>query len=102
MAKKLTADKIPTPTEYCISIGRKCGNPPKVPGHWCVGAVSCILSKQEYCGDTVNFRSTTKSFKSKRKIDRPKDEWKIFPDTHPAIIDRETFKLVQELREHRR
>lgn len=102
IAKKLTADKILTPTEYWISIGRKCGNPPKVPGHWCADAVSCILSKQEYCGDTVNFRSTTKSFKSKRKIDRPKDEWKIFPDTHPAIIDRETFKLVQELREHRR
>ena len=61
-----------------------------------------ILSKQEYCGDTVNFRSTTKSFKSKKKIERPPEEWQIFRDTHPAIIDRETFALVQELRKHRR
>lgn len=38
----------------------------------------------------------------KKKLDKPKDEWKVFPDTHPAIIDRETFELVQELRKHRR
>lgn len=61
-----------------------------------------ILGKQEYCGDTVNFRSTRKSFKNKKKIERPPEEWKIFNDTHPAIIDRETFNLVQELRKHRR
>ena len=35
-------------------------------------------------------------------LDKPKDEWKIFQNTHPAIIDRETFELVQELRKHRR
>ncbi|MBQ2522376.1 MAG: recombinase family protein, partial [Bacteroidales bacterium] len=46
------------------------------------------FAKQEYCGDTVNFRSTTKSFKNKTKIERPQEEWKIFPNTHPAIIDR--------------
>ena len=61
-----------------------------------------ILSKQEYCGDTVNFRSTAKSFKSKKKIERPPEEWQIFKNTHPAIIDREVFALVQELRKHRR
>ena len=61
-----------------------------------------ILSKQEYCGDTVNFRSTRKSFKNKKKIERPPADWKIFKDTHPAIIDREVFDLVQELRKHRR
>ena len=38
----------------------------------------------------------------KKKLDKPKDEWKIFLNTHPAIIDREVFALVQELRRHRR
>ena len=50
----------------------------------------------------MNFRSTTKSFKNKKKIGRPPEGWQIFKDTHPAIIDRETFALVQELRKHRR
>ena len=91
-----------TPTEYWISIGRNCSKPPAVPYNWCSATVADILSKQEYCGDTVNFRSTTKSFKNKTKIERPQEEWKIFPNTHPAIIDREVFDLVQELRQHRR
>ena len=50
----------------------------------------------------MNFRSTTKSFKNKKKIGRPPEGWQIFKDTHPAIIDRETFALVQDLRKHRR
>ena len=102
IAKRLKAAKVPTPTEYWISIGRNCSKPPTVPYNWCAATVADILSKQEYCGDTVNFRSTTKSFKNKTKIERPQEEWKIFPNTHPAIIDRKVFELVQELRQHRR
>ena len=102
IAKRLKAAKVQTPTEYWVSIGRNCSKPPAVPYNWCAATVADILSKQEYCGDTVNFRSTTKSFKNKTKIERPQEEWKIFPNTHPAIIDREVFELVQELRQHRR
>lgn len=102
IAKKLKADKVMTPTEYWNSIGRNCSKPPERPFNWCSDTVASILSKQEYCGDTVNFRSTTKSFKNKTKIERPQEEWKIFPNTHPAIIEREIFELVQELRQHRR
>ena len=102
IAKRLKAAKVPTPTEYWISIGRNCSKPPAVPYNWCADTVANILSKQEYCGDTVNFRSTTKSFKNKIKIERPQEEWKIFPNTHQAIINREVFELVQELRQHRR
>ena len=102
IAKRLKADKVLTPTEYWMSIGRNCSKPPAVPYNWCPATVSDILSKQEYCGDTVNFRSTTKSYKNKTKIERPPEEWKIFPNTHPAIIDREVFELVKELRQHRR
>ena len=102
IAKRLKADKVLTPTEYWDSIGRNCSKPPAAKYGWCADTVANILSKQEYCGDTVNFRSTTKSYKNKTKIERPPEEWKIFPNTHPAIIDREVFELVQELRQHRR
>lgn len=102
IAKQLKAEKVMTPTEYWNSIGRNCSKPPERPFNWCADTVARILEKQEYCGDTVNFRSTTKSFKNKTKIERPQEEWKIFPNTHPAIIDREVFELVQELRQHRR
>ena len=102
IAKRLKAAKVPTPTEHWSNIGRNCSKPPERPFNWCSDTVASILSKQEYCGDTVNFRSTTKSFKNKKKIERPPEEWQIFKDTHPAIIDREVFALVQELRKHRR
>lgn len=102
IAKHLKAAKVPTPTEHRSNIGRNCSNLPAVPYNWCSDTVANILSKQEYCGDTVNFRSTTKSFKNKKKIERPPEEWQIFKNTHPAIIDREVFALVQELRKHRR
>ena len=102
IAKRLKTAKVPTPTEHWGNIGRNCSKPPAVPYNWCSAPVAHLLGKQEYCGDTVNFRSNTKSFKHKKKIERPPEEWQIFKDTHPAIIDRETFALVQELRKHRR
>ena len=102
IAKRLKAAKVLTPTEHWSNVGRNCSKPPAVPYNWCSDTVANILSKQEYCGDTINFRSTTKSFKNKKKIERPPEEWQIFKDTHPAIIDREVFSLVQELRKHRR
>ena len=102
IAKQLKADKVMTPTEYWISIGRNCGKPPSVPYHWCPATVADILGKQEYCGDTVNFRSQRKSFKNKKKVELPPEQWLVFENTHPAIIDRETFELVRELRKNKR
>ena len=102
IAKRLKVAKVLTPTEHWLSIGRNCSKPPAVPYNWCSATVADILGKQEYCGDTVNFRSSRKSFKNKKKIERPPEEWKIFENTHPAIIGREVFNLVQELRKHRR
>ena len=101
IAKKLTAEKILTPTEYWISIGRKCDKPPSVPNHWCPAMIANILKRQEYCGDIVNFRSTNKSFKNKKRVNRPESDWVIFENVHPAIIDRDTFALVQKIRESR-
>ena len=102
IAKRLKAEQVPTPTEYWRSIGKKCGPGTERPCGWCSRTVADILDRQEYVGDTVNFRSFSQSFKQKKRLDKPQEEWKIFPDTHPAIVDRETFSLVQNLRQHRR
>ncbi len=103
IAKKLRSDGVLTPSEYLHSIGVHCPTkPPEYPHNWCSATVAAILDRQEYTGDTVNFRSFSQSFKQKKRLDKPQDEWKVFPDTHPAIIDRETFALVQDLRQHRR
>ena len=102
IANILTKEKIPTPSEHWAGQGIKCCNLPSVCGRWGQTCVADILEKQEYVGDTVNFRTTKKSFKSKEKVMRPEEEWKIFENTHPAIIDRETFTLVKELRKNKR
>ena len=103
IAKELRSEGVLTPSEYLHSIGVNCPvKPPVYPHNWCSSTVADILDRQEYTGDTVNFRSFRQSFKLKKRLDKPQEEWKIFPDTHPAIIDRETFALVQDLRQHRR
>ena len=102
IANILTKEQIPTPSEHWAIQGIKCCKLPSVCGRWVQTCVADILEKQEYVGDTVNFRTTKKSFKSKEKIMRPEEEWKIFENTHPAIIDRETFALVRELRKNKR
>jgi DNA invertase Pin-like site-specific DNA recombinase len=101
IAKKLTSERVLTPTEYWNSIGRKSSKLPSVPNHWCPAMIANILKRQEYCGDIVNFRSTNKSFKNKKRVNRPESDWVIFENVHPAIIDRDTFALVQKIRESR-
>lgn len=102
IARQLREAQIMTPTEYWISIGRNCSKPPTKQFNWCGDTVASILSKQEYIGDTINFRTTRKSFKNKKKIERSPSEWKVFKNTHPAIISEEDFNLVQELRKNKR
>jgi len=103
IAKRLKADGVLMLSEYQRSIGVSCPTKlPKYPHKWCSHTVAEILDRQEYVGDTVNFRTYRQSFKQKKQLDRPQEEWKVFPNTHPAIIDRETFALVQSLRQHRR
>lgn len=102
IARKLRSEGVMTPSEYLHSVGVNCPTkPPTYPHNWCSATVASILDRQEYTGDTVNFRSFSQSFKQKKRLDKPQEEWKIFSDTHPAIIDRETFALVQDLRQHR-
>ena len=103
IARKLRSEGVFTPSEYLRSVGVNCAaKAPAYPYNWCSATVANILDRQEYTRDTVNFRSFRQSFKLKKRLDKPQEEWKIFPDTHPAIIGRETFALVQNLRQHRR
>ena len=101
IANKLTAEGVLSPSAYAQSVGRKsCAT--SISRQWHARATADILDRMEYIGYTVNFRSTTKSFKNKTKIDLPKEDWKIFEDTHPAIIDKETWEVVQNLRKGKR
>lgn len=65
------------------------------PYAWSGSTVTTILTKREYCGDTVNFRMHRISYKNKKIVWNPPEMQKVFPNTHPAIIDRETFNKVQ-------
>jgi hypothetical protein len=102
IANILFSEGVPTPTEYWQAQGRKTSALPAIPHKWAARTVADILERLEYCGHTVNFRSTTRSFKDKTKIHRPREEWKVFENTHEAIIDNNTWELVQELRSHKR
>ena len=68
------------------------------PYNWSGFVVGQILSKPEYMGHTVNFRSHKLSYKDKCSVQNPEDEWLIFENTHEAIVDKETWELAQKLR----
>jgi len=88
------------PTEYYKSLGMKTSNSPtEIEHYWSSSAINKILSRQEYIGDTVNFKCTTRSFKDKTRINIPKEQWKIFKGTHEAIVDEETWNTVQRIRQ---
>ena len=54
-----------------------------------------ILRQQEYCGDVINFKTCSKSFKNKKRLENDPENWKVFHDVHEPIVDRGTFELVQ-------
>lgn len=97
IANYLFAHKILSPRAYRKDI-RKGSFAEKEPCLWTTATVSEILDHQEYCGDTVNFRTEKKSYKSKKITRRSESDFLIFPDTHEAIIDRETFERAKILR----
>lgn len=98
IARILQERKVLTPTAYWASKGiRKGGKKTNLdPYKWNNSTVETILSKQEYCGDIINFKTYKKSFKNKTRRDNPPDKWVIFKNVHEPIIDRETFERVQE------
>lgn len=100
IAKRLQAEKILTPTAYWNQ--QKGLDLPLYPYKWVNETISRILEKVDYTGCTENFKTTSKNYRSKKRIDNPKDKRLIFEDTQPAIIDKVTFDTVQEIRKHKR
>ena len=91
-------EKVLSPSAYLFrKTGRRTGNAdPDKPFHWVQSTVRDMLSNQIYCGDTVNFKTYSKSYKLKKSIKNKPENMLIFKDTHEAIIDRKTFELVQK------
>lgn len=103
IAKRLTAAQVLTPTAYKLEKGlTKRDKITADPYRWESPLVVKILERMEYTGCTVNFKTRKKSYKSKKTLMLPLEERKIFQDTHPAIIDRETWERVQKLRKNKR
>ena len=103
IARRLEDEQIICPTEHYYRKGIKASNPrPQNPYIWDQTTVRHILENRQYTGCTVNFKSTFVSFKVKKKVHIPEEEWQIIPNTQEAIIDDDTFERVQELRKHRR
>lgn len=72
------------------------------PYAWGDTTISRLLTRQEYLGHTVNFRTRKKSFKCKKTVRNDPADWVIFENTHEPIIDQETFDIVQRIRDGRR
>lgn len=103
IARRLEDEQIICPTEHYYRKGIKASNPrPQNPYIWDQTTVRHILENRQYTGCTINFKSTFVSFKVKKKVHIPEEEWQIIPNTQEAIIDDDTFERVQELRKHRR
>lgn len=101
IARILRDRKILTPSEYNSSISTNSNNQ-EYQYKWCGTTVAGILDRQEYIGDTVNFKSTTRSYKDKTRVNLPKEDRKIFKNTHEPIIDEYTWNIAKQLRNNRK
>ena len=99
IACKLSADRIEIPVVHLARFneGVNRSKPVKDPHGWGSSTIVNILKKREYLGHTINFK-TRKHFKDKKSHYVSEDEWTIFENTHEAIIDQQTFDLVQKIR----
>ncbi len=98
IARTLQENRIMVPMVYWQSKGiNRPGKKGQLdPFRWRVSTVGQILKNQEYCGDIINFKTYSKSFKNKKRILNDSANWSIFREVHESIIDRETFELVQK------
>ena len=100
IAKQLEAEKVLTPTAYLYPLFGELGD--RDPYHWDHNTVGKILERQEYVGNTVNFKTTSKDYRTKKRVMNDEEMRKTFDDTHPAIIDANTFEVVQKIRQNKR
>jgi site-specific DNA recombinase len=104
IAKEFTRRRIMNPTAHAKKNGI---NIPDNRGHdddyvWRGSTIVHMLSRQEYLGHTVNFKTYRKSYKQKKQMKNDPSEWMIFKNTHEAIIEESVFEVVQRIRDGRR
>ncbi len=103
IARILRERKILTPSEYNASVSTNSSTDTQEYQYkWCGTTVANILDRQEYIGDTVNFKYTVRSYKDKTKVPLPKKDRKIFKNTHEPIIDEYTWNIAKQLRNNRK
>ena len=103
IARMLKEREIPTPGTITFQrTGQTSRYFPDDPCRWNPATVLSILGQDAYLGRTTNFKTTKLSYKSKKTVINSPDKWAVFEGTHEAIIDKETWEIVQKSREHRR
>ena len=100
IANTLTLEKVLTPSRYAIKKGVKkaggtAGKKNDVPYHWGQSTINKILSTQEYCGDVINFKTYSISYKNKKRHANNPENIVVFKDVHEPIIDRAIFETIQ-------
>ena len=100
IATRLEKDGVLTPRAYWLTKGIKRPGKGKQqpPTKWNSSTITKILSLQEYCGDILNFKTYSKSYKNKKRIDNDRENWVVFQDVHEAIIERAVYEQVQQKR----
>ena len=99
---KLTEEKVETPILYYMNRGIKTNARSEYPEIWDLMSIKYILSQTAYAGHTVNFQTAVKSYKTKKQIRLPKEDWIIYRNTQKPIIDEKTFATVQQMRKVKR
>ena len=99
IARILQERKVLNCTAYWQSKGFRRGGKKTQPNpyKWKNSTILKMLGRQEYCGDIVNFKTYSKSFKNKKRQENPPENWTVFKDVHDPIISRDTFEQVQKL-----
>ena len=101
IARILVGEKILSPTYHrqFHGIAKYAKDHSQNPYAWSAAAVADIIARPEYMGHTVNFRFTKESYKDRKSKRNAKDDWMIFENTHPAIIDPQTWETAQKCRQ---
>ena len=99
---KLTEEKVETPILYYMNRGIKTNARSEYPEIWDLMSIKYILSQTAYAGHTVNFQTAVKSYKTKKQVNLPRNQWVIFRNTQEPIIDEKTFETVQQMRKVKR
>lgn len=99
---KLTEEKVETPILYYMNRGIKTNARSEYPEIWGPMSIKYILDQTAYAGHTVNFQTAVKSYKTKKQVNLPRNQWVIFRNTQEAIIDEKTFETVQQMRKAKR